>query len=125
MSPRSLLRLQFMGVGTMLMGVLVMTSLFLFNDCRSKKCSRDKSFVSVFSFMWIVSGASILLVASLLARRDVGQYCEIPSSQAAEGAIYPVPGSGQGQQGAKCPVEDPPPPYQGLDTSLPPYACVV
>ncbi|XP_047486895.1 uncharacterized protein LOC125037743 [Penaeus chinensis] len=120
MSSRSQLRLQYIGVGTMLMGVLIMTSLFLFNDCRSKTCSREKNFVSVFSFLWIVSGASILLIAFLQPRRDIGQYRNIPSTQVNEGTIYPVPGSCQYQQGAKCQVEDPPPPYQGLETSPPP-----
>nr|XP_027221276.1 uncharacterized protein LOC113813486 [Penaeus vannamei] len=81
---------------------------------------------SVFSFMWIVSGASILLVASLLARRESASTARSPQARRPRvGAIYPVPGSGRGREGAKCQVEDPPPPYQGLDTSLPPYACVV
>ncbi|XP_063593936.1 uncharacterized protein LOC134770942 [Penaeus indicus] len=125
MFSRCLLRLHFVGVGTMVVGVFLMTTHFLYNDCWSTKCSQDKEFLSIFSFLWIVSGASILLLAMLLSRRDIGQYSDIPSSQVNEGAIYPVPDSCQYQQGAKCQVEDPPPPYQGLDTSPPPYECTV
>ncbi|XP_037791621.1 uncharacterized protein LOC119586958 [Penaeus monodon] len=125
MPSRGLLRLQFMGVVAMLMGVLTMTTLLLFSDCRSTRCAREKTSVSAFSFLWIVSGASILLISLLLSRRDIGQYSAIPSSQISESATCPVPGTCHYQEGAKNQVEDPPPPYQGLEASPPPYGCSV
>ncbi|XP_042893538.1 uncharacterized protein LOC122267555 [Penaeus japonicus] len=125
MSSRGFLRLQFMGIGTMLMGMLVMVSAFLFFDCRSPRCSWNKKFISTISLLWIVSGASIFLIAYILSRRDGnGSYREIPSSQVIEGAINPVPGLCQYQQDTKGQMKDPPPPYSSQEKP-PPYGSSV